>query len=340
MYNQYLCTTIFYLPMQNKSLSPVVRWLFLGYFLILIMVIVGGVTRLTGSGLSMTDWKPITGAVPPLSEADWLKRFELYQATPQYVSHNSHFTLPEFKSIFWWEFIHRNLGRLIGLIFIIPFLLFWFQKRFDNSLLKKMLLILLLGGFQGFLGWYMVKSGLVDKPYVSHFRLAAHFTTALTAMLYIFWVAISILHPQKTPAIALNKKVKGLSLLVIIQIIYGAFTAGLKAGFGNFFFTDIFAIPNQISSFINDGTTVLFMHRYLALLILIYTLYIYISEIKSKQNLAFQKQGLTFVLITVLMQVTLGILTLLNSVPLPLGVLHQVGAVFVLTSCIYVIRRS
>ena len=326
--------------MQNTSLSPVVRWLFLGYFLILIMVIVGGVTRLTGSGLSMTDWKPITGAVPPITDADWQERFELYQATPQYKIVNNHFSLSEFKSIFWWEFIHRNLGRFIGLIFIFPFLVFWYQKRFDRLLLKKMLLILLLGGFQGFLGWYMVSSGLVDEPNVSHFRLAAHFTTALAAMLYVFWVAISILYPIKTPAISLNKKVKILGALVILQIVYGAFTAGLKAGYGNFDFLAIFALPSQFASFINDGTTVLFIHRYLAILILIYTLYVYFSEMKPNQLLSFQKIGLKLVLITVLMQVTLGILTLLNSVPLPLGVLHQVGAALVLTACVYLIRRT
>lgn len=326
--------------MKDKLLKPVVNWLFLGYFLIFTMVIVGGITRLTGSGLSMADWKPITGAIPPLNEADWLAKFELYQSTPQYKIVNNHFSLSEFKSIFWWEFIHRNLGRLIGLIFIVPFIIFWAQKRFTKTLLNKMFIILILGGFQGVLGWYMVSSGLVDKPHVSHFRLAAHFVTALTAMLYIFWVAMTILFPNKTPLTSLNSKVKVLSLLTLIQIIYGAFTAGLKAGFGNYFIADIFVFPHQFGSFINDGATVLFTHRYLAIIILAYTLYVYFSEIKSNEILSFQKKGLNLVLAAILLQVTLGIATLLTSVPLALGVLHQVGAVLVLTSSVYLIKRS
>ncbi|MCT4582661.1 MAG: COX15/CtaA family protein [Flavobacteriales bacterium] len=326
--------------MQTKSLTPVVRWLFLGYFLIFVMVIVGGVTRLTGSGLSMADWKPIMGAIPPLNEADWLEKFELYKATPEYKIVNNHFSLEEFKSIFWWEFIHRDLGRLIGLVFIIPFAIFWFQKRFDKSLLKKMLIILGLGALQGLLGWYMVSSGLVDKPHVSHFRLAAHFITALSAMLYIFWVATSILFPHNNSLPSLNRKTKTLLILVVIQLIYGAFTAGLKAGFGNYIFTDVFAFPSQFSSFINDGPTVLFTHRYLAIIILIYTLYLYIKELTNIALTNYQKKGLHLVLGAVFIQVVLGILTLLNSVPISLGVIHQAGAVIVITSCVYLIRRT
>ena len=322
------------------SLTPVVRWLFLGYFLIFVMVVVGGVTRLTGSGLSMADWKPIMGAIPPLNESDWIEKFDLYKSTPEYRVVNNHFSLSEFKSIFWWEFIHRDLGRLIGLIFIIPFAIFWYQKRFSKPLLKKMFIILGLGALQGLLGWYMVSSGLVDKPHVSHFRLAAHFMTALSAMLYIFWVAISILYPKKSPLPSLRKKTTVLTVLVLIQIIYGAFTAGLKAGFGNYLFADVFRLPEQFNSIVNDGPTVLFMHRYLAIMILVYTIYLFFSEIRSKQILTFQKKGLTFIFGAVLLQVVLGILTLLNSVPLNLGVLHQAGAVVVITSCVYLIKRT
>ncbi len=326
--------------MQQKSLKPVVRWLFLGYFLIFIMVIVGGVTRLTGSGLSMADWKPIMGAIPPMNEADWLEKFDLYKATPEFKIKNNDFTLSDFKSIFWWEFIHRDLGRLIGVVFIIPFLVFWLQKRFDKRLLRKMFVILFLGAFQGVLGWYMVSSGLVDLPHVSHFRLAAHFITALSAMLYVFWVAISILYPHNHSLPILNKKLKILALLVVLQLIYGAFTAGLKAGFGNFVFADVFGLPASINSVVNDGATVLFVHRYLAILITVYTLYIYYSEIKKTTLLNYQKTGLKMVLLLVFLQVVLGVLTLLNSVPISLGVLHQAGAVVVITACVYLIRRT
>lgn len=326
--------------MSTKSLKPVVNWLFIGYFLIFAMVVIGGITRLTGSGLSMADWKPIMGAIPPLNESDWIGKFELYKATPEYKIVNNHFSLEEFKSIFWWEFIHRDLGRLIGLIFIIPFITFWIQKRFDKPLLKKMFIILALGALQGVLGWYMVSSGLVDKPHVSHFRLAAHFITALSAMLYIFWVAISILFPNRTSSPSINKKIKTLSLIVLFQIIYGAFTAGLKAGFGNYLFVDIFSFPDQINSFINHGPTVLFVHRYLAIIITIYATYIYFTSIKTKNILPHQTTGLKIILATVYGQVLLGILTLLNSVPINLGVLHQAGAVVVITSCIYLTRRT
>lgn len=324
--------------MEKKSLNPVVRWLFLGYFLIFIMVIVGGVTRLTGSGLSMADWKPIMGAIPPLNETDWQEKFELYKATPEFKIKNNFFNLSEFKSIFWWEFIHRNLGRLIGLVFIIPFLIFWFQKRFDKRLLRKMFLLLALGSLQGFLGWYMVSSGLVDDPNVSHFRLAAHFSTALTAMMFTFWVAITIIYPKQTKNKSLHQKTLVLLGLVVIQIIYGAFTAGMDAGFG--YTAGLLDLPKPVASIINDPGSILMVHRYLAIVVIAYTLYLFLSAIKKNDALSFQKTGLKFILGTVSLQVLLGVFTLLYSVPLALGVLHQVGAILVLTSCFYVLRRS
>jgi len=319
--------------------KPVVKWLYLGYLLIFAMVIIGGITRLTGSGLSMADWKPIMGAIPPLNETDWQAKFELYKATPEFKIINKDFALGDFKSIFWWEFIHRDLGRLIGLIFIIPFIIFWIQKRFDSSLLNKMFIILGLGAFQGLLGWYMVSSGLVNKPHVSHFRLAAHLSTALIAMLYIYWVALTLSYPQKTPHNGIKKKTIILTLLIIVQIIYGAFTAGLKAGYGNSIFLDIFNIPNLHNIF-NNGTTILFIHRYLGLSILGYTIYLYFSSSKDKQLLAHQKKGLIIIVTLVIVQVSLGITTLLYNVPLSLGVLHQATAVLTITACIYSIRRS
>lgn len=324
--------------MKSKTLKPVIRWLFLGYFLIFTMVIVGGITRLTGSGLSMADWKPIIGAIPPLNESDWLEKFELYKSTPEYIIKNNHFSLSEFKSIFWWEFIHRDLGRLIGLIFIIPFIIFWIQKRFDASLLKKMFIILGLGSLQGLLGWYMVKSGLVDEPNVSHFRLAAHFSTALTAMLYVFWVAITIIFPDKTPNTSLNKKIKFLVILIIGQIIYGAFTAGMDAGYG--YTKSIFALPEVMKNIINDGETILFIHRYLAGFIFIYASYVYFSEIKNKAILSFQRLGLMVMYGTLITQILLGVFTLIYSVPINLGVMHQAVAVVLLTSCVYLIKRT
>lgn len=324
--------------MKSKSLNPVVNWLFVGYFLIFIMVVVGGITRLTGSGLSMADWKPIMGAIPPMNEAEWQEKFELYKSTPEFKIKNNFFDLSEFKSIFWWEFIHRDLGRLIGIVFIIPFLIFWIQKRFNKQLLTKMFILLGLGSIQGFLGWYMVSSGLVDDPNVSHFRLAAHFSTALTAMMYTFWVAITIIYPEQTKNKSLHKKTLGLLGLVIIQIIYGAFTAGMDAGFG--YTAGLFDLPLQVASIINDPNSILMVHRYLAIIVICYTFYLFYSEFKKPNIFKFQKTGLIFILGTVSLQVLLGVYTLLYSVPITLGVMHQAGAVLVLTSCFYVLRRS
>ena len=317
----------------------VIKWLFLGYLLIFAMVIIGGITRLTGSGLSMADWKPIMGAVPPLNEADWLAKFELYRATPEFKIVNSDFSLNDFKSIFWWEFIHRDLGRLIGLIFFIPFVIFWIQKRFDKVTLRKMFIILGLGAFQGFLGWYMVSSGLVSKPHVSHYRLAAHLSTALIAMLYIYWVALTLKYPQKTSNPILKRKITYLAALIALQIVYGAFTAGLKAGYGNFVFLDVFNIPD-IQSVFNNGTSVLFIHRYLGLSILAYSTYLFFSNYRNNQLLPHQKQGLIILFFLIMLQVILGIFTLLFSVPIPLGIIHQATAVLTITACFSLIRRS
>lgn len=325
--------------MMLSQHKPVVKWLYIGYILIFAMVIIGGITRLTGSGLSMADWKPIMGAIPPLNETDWLAKFELYKATPEFKIVNKHFALSDFKSIFWWEFIHRDLGRLIGLIFIIPFLIFWKQGRFDKTTLKKMLIILVLGAFQGLLGWYMVYSGLQDKPHVSHFRLAAHFSTALIAMLYIYWVALTLTFPKKTPNKKLKKEIIILASLIALQIIYGAFTAGLKAGYGNFLFLEIFNIP-VLHDVFNNGTTVLFIHRYLAFSIFSFAIYIYLTNYKNHLLLFHQKKGLITILALITVQISLGISTLIYSVPLSLGILHQTTAVLTITACIYLIRRS
>lgn len=330
----------FILIMTKTKYKAIINWLFLGYFLILLMVIIGGITRLTGSGLSMADWKPIMGAIPPLNEADWQEKFELYKATPEFKIINKDFNLEDFKSIFWWEFIHRDLGRLIGLIFIFPFLLFWIQGRFDKKLLQKMFIILTLGAFQGLLGWYMVSSGLDKIPHVSHYRLAAHFVTALSAMLYIFWVAISLIYPYSTPNKTINKQGKRLFVLVLLQIIFGAFTAGLKAGFGNFDFIAIFSIPNQIKDWFNHGESVLFVHRYIGLFILIYATYIFFRTKKEDNVLPHQKTAILVVYALILLQVSLGISTLLLAVPISLAVLHQVVAVLVITSILYLIKRS
>ena len=215
-----------------KKNKYVVYWLLTGCFLIFVMVLVGGITRLTHSGLSISDYKLIHGTIPPMNEQEWQEAFDLYKQYPEYQKLNYHFGIEEFKDIYFWEWLHRVIGRFIGIVFIIPFLYFLFKKKLDSPTVKKCLVLLFLGGFQGFLGWYMVKSGLVDRPDVSHFRLAAHLTTAFLTFAYSLWVALDLIYPEKKE---INKKIRNLVrtglVVLLLQIIWGAFVAGLDAGF-------------------------------------------------------------------------------------------------------------
>jgi len=260
------------------------------------MVVIGGITRLTGSGLSITEWKIITGTFPPLNEAQWQQEFAQYKLSPQFQKINSHFSIEEFKNIYWWEYLHRLVGRMIGLVFIIPFLFFWFKKHIDKKLLPKLIIIFLLGAWQGFLGWYMVASGLQNNPFVSHYRLAIHLINAFITFGYIFWVALD-LHFEKKEKSTVNKNVLRLSIvtfiLLIVQIIYGAFVAGLHAG--QIFNTwpkmgDEWIASSVISAFKNDGinslvneiSTVQFIHRTLGLVVFCMIFFLWISRKKNK----------------------------------------------------------
>ncbi|HZY69051.1 MAG TPA: COX15/CtaA family protein, partial [Devosia sp.] len=211
-------------------MRPVRIWLYVIALMVLAMVVVGGLTRLTESGLSITEWKPVTGIIPPLSEADWQAEFELYQQIPQYQVLNQGMTLDEFKFIYFWEWFHRALGRVIGLVFAVPFLVFLFQRRFDWSLAAPLAGLFVLGGFQGALGWWMVTSGLTTLTSVSQYRLAAHLTAALLLFMALVWVARRL-----TPARAVANNSDRpaaliLLLLVVLQVGAGGFVAGLDAG--------------------------------------------------------------------------------------------------------------
>ena len=278
--------------MQNKTSKIVGHWLLLGALLVIAMVVIGGITRLTHSGLSIVEWKPISGTIPPLNEQDWMVEFNNYKTSPEYLKYNSHFSLDDFKSIFWWEYIHRLLGRLIGFVFLIPFLWFYLTKKLtDKKLFKHLIIIFLLGGLQGFIGWFMVKSGLVNRPSVSHYRLALHLSTALFLFGYILWTALPIIAPnsKKTRFIPkLYLKLKILLGLVSLQIIYGAFTAGLKAGYiyptypkmgadwlplsGIEAFNDL-----GILSLVENPILVQFIHRWLGALVLLFFIIFFLS---------------------------------------------------------------
>ncbi len=219
--------------MKNQQNKSVIIWLLSGCLLIFMMVIIGGITRLTNSGLSMVEWNLIMGVVPPLNEQEWLTIFNQYKQFPEYQQVNFMFTLEEFKSIFFWEYLHRLIGRLIGIIFIIPFLYFLIRKKLSKRLIVQCIFILAMGSLQGYLGWWMVKSGLVNNPDVNHYRLAIHLLAAFLTFAYTLWVALELIYEneKRIEVPYLRKWLFTLFVITILQIIYGAFVAGLNAGF-------------------------------------------------------------------------------------------------------------
>lgn len=304
------------------------------------MVIVGGITRLTQSGLSMVDWNLLMGAIPPMSPEAWDQVFEAYKQSPEFKIVNSSFTVDDFRSIFWWEYIHRMLGRLIGLVFVIPFVIFLIQKRISRQLLPKLLFLLFLGGFQGFLGWFMVKSGLVDNPHVSHFRLAAHLITAFLSFGYALWLALDLKYGSQSLTKSLSPWLRWTWILLLMQIIYGAFVAGLKAGqfYNTWPLMGGQVIPSEFwhslgrdgaSAMIHNVTAIQFIHRTVAFILAGAVVAMW-WKYKSEKMYA-------FLALIVGVQFLLGVLTLVMQVPLLLGVLHQFGALalfagFILTT--------
>lgn len=322
------------------------RWLLTGVVLIILMVVIGGITRLTQSGLSMVKWEPIIGAIPPLSEDAWNEVFEQYKQSPEYHAYNSHFTLSDFKTIFFWEYLHRLIGRIIGLVFLIPCIVFWVKGNFTKKLKSQVVIIFLLGALQGVLGWVMVKSGLVDKPHVSHLRLSAHLITAFILIVYVYWVALGIKYEVQSKGIpSLKKMVWAFIALIFVQITYGAFVAGLKAGlmYNTFPLMGNEWIPEQferiyaeqgINSLINNGGIVQFIHRILAISILVFTVIIWLKGKKIGLS-AIQKKASNLILITIAIQFLSGLFTLLYAVPVSLGVLHQFGAILTLLAVFF-----
>ncbi len=342
-----------------KSRTNIILWLFSGCFLIFVMVVVGGITRLTGSGLSITKWDVVTGTIPPLTHADWEKEFTHYTETPQFRHINSHFGIEDFKQIYWWEYIHRLIGRLIGIVFIIPFLWFLFTKQLSRDLIMKSLLLFFMGGLQGFIGWYMVKSGLVDIPSVSHLRLALHLTTAFITFGLTFWFAFELIHTRKIELHDWHRTLYRFALfcflVLMIQIVYGAFVAGLKAGYiyntwplmGDRLVAE--SVHHAIdkmgwTALVNSLPGVQFVHRYLAYVVTFMILglgwFVFNRQKSSSYKLSKgQLQSVRLVIFVVILQFILGVVTLIYSVPVVLGVLHQVGAFFLFSAMIYLLHR-
>ncbi len=336
---------------MNKQDRPVVIWLFSGCILIFIMVVVGGITRLTNSGLSMTDWHLVTDTFPPMSEEKWNEAFEAYKQFPEYKLINSqkNFTLDDYKYIYFWEWFHRFIGRIIGIVFIIPFVYFLIRKRLSKHTIKQSLILLGLGALQGFFGWYMVKSGLVDNPDVSHFRLALHLVTAFITFAYTFWVALDLIYPQRRPPHALRGLSRWAMGILLLQIIYGGFVAGLNAGLvhnhwpmmadGKFIHESVWLERDSIFLALTEGKSgVQFVHRTVAYFVvaLIVGLYVRSRKFAIGKQL---KMGLNTLVALVGAQFLLGIFTLLAGVPLWLGLLHQVVAFMLLTAMVFVLHR-
>ncbi len=335
---------------MKKDNKAVIYWLLTGCILIFIMVVVGGITRLTHSGLSISNYKLISGTIPPMNEVEWNEAFELYKQYPEYQKLNNHFTLEDFKDIYFWEWIHRVIGRFIGLVFIIPFIYFLIRKQLSKLTIKKSIILLFMGGFQGFLGWYMVKSGLVDRPDVSHYRLAAHLTTAFLTFAYTFWVALDLMFPNKK---AIDTKLRNFIriglVVLIIQIIYGAFVAGLDAGWihnhwpfmseGKLIHETVYTEHNPTYlNFIEGKSGVQFVHRTLAYVVVIFVLAIYYKAKKTTLT-PLQNKGVNGLMIMVGVQFLLGVLTILLAVPVWLGVAHQVGAFVLLSLMTFTLHR-
>lgn len=335
---------------MKKDNKKVIYWLLAGCLLIFVMVVVGGITRLTHSGLSISNYKLISGTIPPMNDVEWNAAFNLYKQYPEYQKLNNQFTLQDFKDIYFWEWLHRVIGRFIGLVFLLPFIYFLLTKQLSKATTKKALLLLALGAFQGFLGWYMVKSGLVDNPDVSHYRLAAHLTTAFITFAYTLWVALDLIFPNKKEVNTSFRNFIRLALtLLIIQIIYGAFVAGLDAGFihnhwpmmseGKFMHQTVYIEQNPLyKNFIEGKSGVQFIHRVLAYVVVACIVAIFIKSKKIKLTYN-QSKGIQYLLIIVGLQFLLGVFTILLQVPVWLGVAHQVGAFFLLSVMTFTLHR-
>ena len=326
---------------QNSHLNYQLKiWLFLLLWLVILIILVGGLTRLTDSGLSITTWELFVGTLPPLSNEKWIDYFNLYKNIPEYNEQNFNMTLSEFKVIFWWEWAHRFLGRLIGLGFLIPLIYFSFRIRFTKLL--NLYFIFLLICFQGFIGWYMVSSGLVDRVDVSHFRLSVHLLIAFLILSLIYWNYLKINISRKITN-KLNTFIPLLFLILIfLQISIGAFVSGMDAGkiynswplMGNSFFPNDNNVNNlfQVSA-LSDPSLVQFIHRNLAYLIGIFYILIFYKIYKNKMYDLYK--SINYLGGFIILQIVLGIYTVLYGAQIYIASMHQISSIFLVSSCIY-----
>lgn len=317
--------------------------------MVLVTLVVGGVTRLMHAGLSIVEWKPLIGAIPPLNAGDWQALFEKYQHTPEYQKVNRGMGLDEFKLIFWWEYAHRLAGRAIGLVFLLPFIYFLVRQKISMGLALPLAGIFILGGLQGVLGWYMVQSGLVDDPRVSQYRLAAHLGLAFVIFATMFWLALGLLAERgryftDSRLRAAQRFGAWLAALIFLMVLSGALVAGIRAGLsyntfplmnGNFMPPEIFQLEPWYLNFFNNMATVQFNHRLLAWLLALLVPLFWFRARRAAAS-ARLRQASNFMLLGLIVQIALGISTLLLMVPVPLAALHQVGALFLFATVLWV----
>tara|TARA_R110002111_G_scaffold61851_1_gene102895 strand:- start:306 stop:1358 length:1053 start_codon:yes stop_codon:yes gene_type:complete len=331
---------------KHHSNRAITYWLVTLCVTIFTMIVVGGITRLTESGLSMVEWRPLLGTLPPASEAEWQRVFSAYQAYPQYQLINHAMTLDGFKTIFYWEYGHRLLGRLIGVMFALPFFFFLFTGRIERELKPKLWVALLLGGSQGLMGWYMVKSGLVDEPLVSHFRLAAHLCLALVILAYLIWLVLDqVMVSRVEVSKVFGRTVFFFTALLCVQIVYGAFVAGNRAGYGfnTYPLMNGQWLPEVALSLmpfwhnlVDNNAMLQFIHRWIGGLVLFLALVLaviaYLREARAVKVVTFAMLG------AVVCQFLLGVLTLIHVVPIGLASVHQAGACIVVLAIVVLLH--
>lgn len=333
-------------PRDRRRDRALVRaWLGLVILMLVAMIVVGGATRLTESGLSITEWKPIHGVIPPMSLAEWQEEFAKYQQIPQYQQMNAGMTLDGFKAIYWWEWSHRLLGRLIGIVFFVPLILLWVSGRIERRLVMPLVGLFLLGGLQGAVGWWMVKSGLVDRVEVSQYRLAAHLLLACLILAATVWIRRGLAPPrgEDYAALAPGRAMAGfLVVIVFLQIFLGGLVAGLRAGYiyNTWPLIDGALIPPRVfqydpawRSVFEDAMTVQFDHRMVAYLLLIGAL-VHAVQMKRLARGSRAARGARHLALLVLAQVALGVTTLIMVVPIDVALMHQFGAAAVLIAAV------
>ena len=348
---------------KNQNYKSIILWLSTALLTVFIMIFVGGITRLTDSGLSMVEWRPMMGTIPPLTQADWEIAFSKYKQFPEYQKINSNMVLKEFKWIFFWEYFHRMIGRFLGLLFIFPYIIFKLKNKIPNIIHSRLILLFLLGAFQAVIGWYMVKSGLIDRPDVSHYRLALHLSVALIIYSLILWLLLTTQQlNKKTPIINLNSQIKNrlklkkhsIAIIVLIsaQILYGVLMAGLKGGLGfntwpkmgaEWLPVEIFNRTPFLLNFLESTYVLQFMHRWLGVLVALSCIVFSIKILKSNSPLSPHhkpylnlKYAAFCLILMVSMQFILGVGSLVMMVPISVASLHQIGAIILLSISLYI----